>query len=193
MPKSMLAAVAIAAGLGQKVGKVRQAAADDDLNEQDQDLPAEVTDEEQPASPVKRPAEEPADTVDEEPDETPAEPDQPPKVVARSGAVIGNRVVKSNQSFSFVSGLSRNSAAAAAVRPAPTAAAKGSESVEATAYIASLEARGHRVDANARSAIAGYAKTWSASADVRAEFGAFEVFASFMRAKDKGAVRIFGQ
>lgn len=190
MPRTMLGDIARAAGLGNFNAKARPARADAEC--EDQDSQDELTDEMpadpgQPNDPGAPPEELPVDPAD-----APEVPEQPSNIVARKGSVIGGSVVKSARSFSFVSGPSRNSAAAAAVKPAATPAAKGSEPAEAQGYIASMEARGHRLDTSARAAIVGYAKTWAGSADVRAEFGTFEVFASYMRAKDKGAVRIFG-
>lgn len=44
-----------------------------------------------------------------------------------------------------------------------------------------------------RLAIEGYGATWRDSKDIRQEFGTFEVFAAYMRAKARGNGRSFGQ
>lgn len=187
MPRTYLGDIARAAGLGNIKATAEPATADE-VEEQD-----EVTDDDRPADdghpdvPSVQPAQIPGDPA-AAPQEVPGDSQQPPDVVARKGGVIGGGVVKTAQSFSFVTGSSRRPAAA---NPKPIAKAKGP--VEAESYMASLEARGHRLDTAARDAIAGFEKTWSSSAEIRSEFGSFAIFASFMRAKSQGSVRILGQ
>lgn len=67
------------------------------------------------------------------------------------------------------------------------------ETPEALAYIANLEARGHRIDTKSRREIIAFGSTWATSATVRQEFSSFSVFAAYSRAKARNGVRILGQ
>ena len=82
-------------------------------------------------------------------------------------------VVRTAQSFSFITGANK-----------PVAGAR---------HVESLRAKGVEVSAVDAAAIEGYAATWNRSADIRAEFRSFENFAAYMKAKTAGRVRIFGQ
>ncbi len=64
---------------------------------------------------------------------------------------------------------------------------------DVTSYITGLEKAGLQLSSANRLAINGYAETWRASSEIRAEFGSFAVFASYMRAKDGGRARIFSR
>lgn len=64
---------------------------------------------------------------------------------------------------------------------------------DAAGYLAKLQAGGIYVSNDLKAAVGGYAATWRDSPDIRSEFGSFEVFASYMRAKDAGRTRITGR
>lgn len=80
-------------------------------------------------------------------------------------------------------------------RPAPTvkAAVHVYETAEATAYLAHLQAHGHKIETRERNAILSYGMTWATSPEVRREFSSFAVFAAYSRAKARNAVKILGQ
>ena len=63
------------------------------------------------------------------------------------------------------------------------------ETPNVEAYVKKLESRNTGGGSIDRNAINGYSETWRASADIRAEFSTFEIFAAYMRAKASGVVR----
>lgn len=65
-----------------------------------------------------------------------------------------------------------------------------SQHPDVTAYITHLEKAGRHVSPAEKLAINGYAETWRASAEIRAEFGTFGTFAAYMRAKASGHLRV---
>lgn len=67
-----------------------------------------------------------------------------------------------------------------------------SQTPDVAAYVAAIEARGAAFTSAERASIEMHAATWKASADVRREFVSFPVFASYMRAKERGRVRKIG-
>lgn len=81
------------------------------------------------------------------------------------------------------------------VRTAPAIKASASvyETAEAKAYLANLEALGHRIDTAQRQIILGYGMAWAKSADVRREFSSFGTYAAFMRAQAAGKTKILGR
>lgn len=64
------------------------------------------------------------------------------------------------------------------------------QSPDVSGYLAK---HGGNLASGERLAIEGYGAAWRASKDIRQEFGTFEVFAAFMRAKARGQARILGQ
>lgn len=63
------------------------------------------------------------------------------------------------------------------------------ETPNVEAYVKKLESRNTGGGSIDRNAINGYAETWRASADIRAEFSTFEIFAAYMRAKASGVLK----
>lgn len=64
---------------------------------------------------------------------------------------------------------------------------------DVSGYLAGLAQRVGSVSPSENVAITAYAATWRKSADIRAEFRSFDIFASYMRTKDRGAARILGR
>lgn len=60
-------------------------------------------------------------------------------------------------------------------------------------YLAKLEKANESVSESEKSAIGTFAATWCGSADIRAEFRTFEVYAAYQRAKTSGLVKRYGQ
>ncbi len=67
------------------------------------------------------------------------------------------------------------------------------ETPDVAGYVAGIERNGTLLTAQEKSAIRKHADTWCRSEDIRTEFGSFSAFASYMRAKDAGRCRVFGQ
>ncbi len=67
------------------------------------------------------------------------------------------------------------------------------ETPKVEGYVAGIERNGTLLTAQEKAAIRKHADTWRRSEDIRTEFGSFSAFASYMRAKDAGRCRIFGQ
>jgi len=64
---------------------------------------------------------------------------------------------------------------------------------DVSGYLVQLEKKNGQVTGAEKSAIGGFAATWSASANIRAEFKTFECYAAYMRAKASGLIKRGGQ